>query len=179
MLFLIFSLFTILLFSPFQVSWKLPIPSPLPCLYEHASPPIYPLLPSCPGIPLHWGIEPRQAQGLFFPLMSNKAILYHICGQSHGSLHVYPLVGSPVPWSSGVSGQLTLLPHHLHGAQSRDLRSFSPFSSSSIGNPTLSRMAESISLSICQALAESLRREPYQAPVNKHFEGTHNIVLVW
>jgi hypothetical protein len=41
--------------------------------------------------------------------MSNKSILCHICGQSHGSFHVYYLVGSLVPGSSGVSGQLTLL----------------------------------------------------------------------
>jgi hypothetical protein len=37
------------------------------------------------------------------------AILCHICGQCHGSLHVYSLVSSPVPGSSGESGQLTLL----------------------------------------------------------------------
>ena len=62
-----------------------------------------------PGIPLHWGIEPPQAQGPLLPLMSNKVILCHICGQSHGSLHVYSLVGGPVPGSSGGSSWLTLL----------------------------------------------------------------------
>ena len=55
---------------------------------------------SRPGIPLHWGIKEVQAQGPLHPLMSNKAILCHICGQSHGSLHVYSLVGGPVPGSS-------------------------------------------------------------------------------
>jgi hypothetical protein len=39
-------------------------------------------------------------------LMSNKAILCHIYGQSHGSLHVYYLLGGPVPGSSGGSGRL-------------------------------------------------------------------------
>jgi hypothetical protein len=45
--------------------------------------------------------------GLLLPLMSNKAILCHICSQSHGYLHV--LVGGPVPRSSRGSGRLTLL----------------------------------------------------------------------
>ena len=71
-----------------------------PCLYEGTP---HPLLPSCPGIPLHWGIKHPQAQGLLLPLMSDKAILCHICGRSHGSLHVYSLVGGPVPGSSGGS----------------------------------------------------------------------------
>jgi hypothetical protein len=33
--------------------------------------------------------------------MSNKAIFCHICGQRHRLLHVYTLVGGPVPGSSG------------------------------------------------------------------------------
>ena len=60
--------------SPFQVSpleASYPIP-PSPCLYKGATPPIHPLPPSSPGIPIHWGIEPPQAQGTFLPLMSNK-----------------------------------------------------------------------------------------------------------
>jgi hypothetical protein len=31
-------------------------------------------------------------------LMTNKAILCYMCGWSHGSLHVYPLVGGLVPF---------------------------------------------------------------------------------
>jgi hypothetical protein len=49
----------------------------------------YPLPLSSPGIPLHWSIEPPQAQGLHLSLMSNKAILCHIYSQSHGTLQVY------------------------------------------------------------------------------------------
>ena len=73
------------------------LPPSTPYLYEGAPLHTQPLLPSCPGIPLHWGIEPSQAQGLLLSLMSNKVILCHIYGQSHGSLHVYSLVGGPVP----------------------------------------------------------------------------------
>ena len=87
------------MFSPFQVSpSEPPIPSPSLCLYEGDPPPTHPLLPSRPGIPLHWGIEHPQVQGPFLPLTYNKAILCHICGQRHGSLRVYSLVGGSVPW---------------------------------------------------------------------------------
>jgi hypothetical protein len=43
-----------------------------------------------------------QAQGSLLSLMPNKVILCHICVQSHGSLHVYYLVGDPLPRNSGV-----------------------------------------------------------------------------
>jgi hypothetical protein len=101
----IFSLFTFQMFSLFQVSFsETPIPSP-PCLYEGA-----PLLSSLPGISLHWSMEPPQAQGPLLPLMSNKAILCHICSWSNGSLHVYSLVCGTVAGSSrGWPGRLTLL----------------------------------------------------------------------
>ena len=77
--------------------------------YEGAPPFIHLLLPFHFDIPLHWGIKHPQAQGSLLPLMSNKAILCHICGWSHGSLHVYSSVGGPVSGSLRESGQLTLL----------------------------------------------------------------------
>jgi hypothetical protein len=49
-----------------------------------------------------------HAQGPLLPLISNK-IICHICGQRHGSLHVYSLVGGPDPGSSRGSGLLILL----------------------------------------------------------------------
>jgi hypothetical protein len=85
----IFSFFTFQMFSPFQVSPpENPCPLPFPCLYAGAPPPTYPLRSSCPGIPLHWGIEQPQTQGLLLPLMFIKATLCHISSWSHGSLHV-------------------------------------------------------------------------------------------
>ena len=59
---------------------------PSHCLLTHPLP-----LP-CPGIPLHWDIEPSQDQGPLLPLMPDKAILCYICFWSYGSLHVYSLV---------------------------------------------------------------------------------------
>ena len=93
--------------SPFQVS---PPESPIPfsCFYESAPPTTYLLLPSCPGIPLHWGIKPSQNQGPLLPLMPDNAILCYIYSWSHGLLHVYSLVGSLVPGSSEESGWLIL-----------------------------------------------------------------------
>jgi hypothetical protein len=84
------------------------IPSPIPCFYEGVPPPTHLLPPQCPGIPLHWGIKPSQDQGALLPLMPNKTILCYVCGWSHGSLHVYSLVGGLVPESSGRSGWLML-----------------------------------------------------------------------
>jgi hypothetical protein len=94
----IFSLFTFQMLSPFQVSPpELPSHPPSPCLSTtHSS-----SLASHPGIPLNWSIEPPQVQGLLLILMSNQVILCHIHGWSHGFLHVYFLVGGPVPGSSG------------------------------------------------------------------------------
>ena len=77
--------------------------APSPCS------PTHPLLLPGPGIPLHWGIEPSQDQGPLFPLMSNKALFCCLCSWSHGSLHVYTLVGGLVPGSSGGTGWFTLL----------------------------------------------------------------------
>ena len=89
------------MFSPFQVSpsetpYPFP-PPPSPCLYEGAFSHTHPLPFSHPGIPLHWGIKHPQAQGPLLPLMSNKVILCYICDWSHGSFHVYSLVGGLVP----------------------------------------------------------------------------------
>jgi hypothetical protein len=103
--FWIFYVFTFQMFSPFLVSPLEPlIPSPLPS----ASIRVLPLPPTHsplhgPGIPLHWGIEPWPLL-----LMPDNATLCYICGWSHGSLHVYSLVGDLVPGSSGRSGCLIL-----------------------------------------------------------------------
>jgi len=77
---------------------------PTPCLHEGAHQLTHPLPPPCPGILLHWCIEPSQDQGPLLPLMPNKAILCYICSWSHGSVHVYSLVGGLVPGSSGGGG---------------------------------------------------------------------------
>ena len=89
----------------------LPFRNPYPILPPPAPLPSYPLPSSCPGIPLHWGIKHPQAQGPLLPLMSNKAIFCHICGQCHGLLYVSSLVGGPVPGSSrGVGPVDTVVP---------------------------------------------------------------------
>ena len=71
--------------------------------------PTHPLTLSCPGISLHWGIEPSQGQGPLLSLMTNKIILCYICSWSLESLHVYSLVGGLIPGSSGGTGWFILL----------------------------------------------------------------------
>jgi hypothetical protein len=97
--------------------------------------------------------------------MSNKAILCHNCGQM--SLHVYSLVNGTVPGSSRESGQLILLlppwsckPPQLFQSLLQLLHQ---------GPHSAQWLAMSIHLYICQALAELLRRQQYQAPINMHF----------
>jgi hypothetical protein len=73
-----------------------PIPSPSPCFYDRVPPPNPPPPTSPPSVPLHWDIY-YTFIGPLHPLMSDKAILCYICSWSH----VYSLVGSLVPGSSG------------------------------------------------------------------------------
>jgi hypothetical protein len=76
---------------------------PFPCS------PTQPLLLPCPGIPLHWSIKPSQEQGSLLPLKFYKAILCYICSWSHGSLHMYSLVGGLGLGSSEGTGWFILL----------------------------------------------------------------------
>jgi hypothetical protein len=73
---------------------------PSSCFYEGVPLSTHPLQPPCPHIPLHWGIKPSWDQGPLLPLMP------YIYSWSHGSLHVYSLVGG---LDSGSSGWLILL----------------------------------------------------------------------
>jgi hypothetical protein len=87
----------------------IPFPLLLPFfLHEGAPPPNHPLLPLYSSIQLHWGIK-HQDQEPPLPLMSDKIILCYICIWSHGSFHIYSLLGGLVPVSSGESGWLILL----------------------------------------------------------------------
>jgi hypothetical protein len=129
---------------------------PSPCLYEGAPKPIHAPLTSSPGIPLHWGIKLPQDQGLFLPLMSNKAILCHISSQRHGFLIVYSLIDGSVLGGLGGSGRRVWL-----------VDTVAPFmglqtpSAPSVPSPTppswtpcsVQWLPVSIRLCICQALA--------------------------
>ena len=100
-LLIFFYLFTIKMLSPFPVSpLQTPIKSPFSLFLQGYSP-TYPLLPQQPSIPLCWDIEPPQDRGPPLPLMPDKVILCYICDWSHGSLHVYFLVGDLISGSSG------------------------------------------------------------------------------
>jgi hypothetical protein len=105
----LFCLFIFQMLSPFPVSSPtLPFSSSFPCLHKGAPLPTHPLLSHHPSIPLCWGIKPAQDQGPLLPLITEKSIICYICSWSHGSLHVYSLVGSLAPGSSGGSSWLIL-----------------------------------------------------------------------
>jgi hypothetical protein len=111
----------------------------LSCLFEGAPPTIHTLLPQCPNIPLHWGIKPPQDQGPPLSLMSYKAILCYICSWSHGSLHVYSLVGGLVSGSSGGGVWLLDICCSSYGV-AIPFSPLYPSPNSSIGVPVLSLM---------------------------------------
>ena len=107
--------------------------------------------------------KPHISSPFFFPLplMSDEAILCYICSWSHGSLHVYSLVGDLVPGSSGVlMVQLvnSVLPMWL---QSPSALSGIPLTLP-LGLPcSVQWLAVSTHISICQEQAESLRGQLY------------------
>jgi hypothetical protein len=126
----------------------------------------------CSLIHLHWGIDPSQDQGPFLPLMSNKSIHCYICSWGQGSIHMYSLVGSLVPGSSGVSGWLIFF---FYLWVTNPFSSFSSFSNASIG---VQWLAVNIHLCICQAVAEPLRRQ-LSGSCQQAYLGIYNSVWVW
>jgi hypothetical protein len=128
----IFSSFTFQMLSPSPVPPP-KMPHTLPLLLWGCSP-NYPLPLLRPGIPIHWNIQPSQDQGASLPLMSKKAILCYICEWSHGSLHVYSLVGGLVPGSSGVGVGLVGWYCYSSYGVANPFSSFSPFYNSAIGD---------------------------------------------
>jgi hypothetical protein len=168
LIFTIFWIFSLLHFKCFPLSrsplWKTPshLPSSFPCERVIPQLPRHSHLPAL-AFPYTGALNTLRPKGKLLPLMFNKAILCYICDQSHGSFHVYSLVGSPVPRSSWDSVAPTM------GLQTPSAPS-APSPTPSSGTPhSVQWLAVSICLYICQALAEPLRRQPYQGPVSKHF----------
>jgi hypothetical protein len=89
--------------------------------------------------------------------MSNKAILCHMCSWSHGSLHVYYLVGGPVPRSSRAVWPVDTVapPMGLQILSAPLVPSPSPSSGTRC---SVQWLATNNRLCICQTLAEPLRR---------------------
>jgi hypothetical protein len=90
-------------------------------------------------------------------LMSNTATLSYICSWSHGSHHVYFLVGGSAPGSSGEGVWLVdiVLPVGLQTPSAPSALSLTPLL---VTLCSVQWLAVSIHLCICQALAEPLRR---------------------
>jgi hypothetical protein len=151
----IFSLFTFQMKSLFLVLPKTPYTIPLP-----------PAL----AFPYTGALSLHRTNGIFLPLMPNKAILCYTHGGSHRSLHVYSLVGILVLGNSGGGGvwlvDTVVLPMGFQTPSAFLVLFLNP----PLGTPcSVQWLAMSICLCICEALAEPLRRQLHQAPVSMDF----------
>ena len=141
-------------FSPLQTSYLIPLPPA--SVRELPNPPILP--PYCSNFFLRNGIKPSQNLVPPLPLMLDKAHHCQICSWSHGSLHVYSLVGVLVPVSSAVSIWLISL-LFLWGCKPLQLLCY--FFNSPTGVPVLIQwLPANICNCICQDLIVSFRRHP-------------------
>jgi hypothetical protein len=104
--------------------------------------------------------------------MPDKAILCYICGWSHGSLHVYSLVGGLVPgslagdWGGVWLVDIVVFPMGLQTPSAPWILFLTPPLETLC---SVQWLAVSIHLCTCQVVAETFRRQLYQAPISKHF----------
>ena len=143
-------------------------PSDKPLSYTHSPcSPTHSLPLPCLGISLHAGIKTSQDQGSLFPLLSNKAgDLLHM--QLEPWVPPCVLFGwwfSPwVLWAYWLV-HMFVPPMGLQTSSALSVPSLAP----PLGTLySVQWLVESIQLCICQALAEPLSRQLYQAPFSKH-----------
>jgi hypothetical protein len=116
--------------------------------------------------PLLWGIKPPQDQVCLLSLMPDEAILYYMCSRSH----VYSVVGGLVPGSLGGKGVRWQGPVSFVlpvGLQSPTAPLALPLTLPLGSLGSVQWLAVSICICLSQVLAETLRGQPYQAPLCK------------
>ena len=154
-------------------------------IFQRLSPfPVSPLKPSysilLPATMRVFSLPPilSYLTALAFPYTGNRAFT----GQKASPIDARLLHTRPEPWvppctlfglwssSQEQWGTWQVDTVALPYRAAKSLSSFSPFANFSIGDPVLSPMVSfNIHFCICQTLEEPLRRQPYQAPVSKHF----------
>jgi hypothetical protein len=143
------------------------------CFYEgvpHS--PTHPLLPPCSHIPLHWGILHRT-KCLFSHWCSTRPSFVTICSWSHGSLHVYTLVGGLDPGSTG-----WLILFFLWGI--KPIQLLLTFSNSSIGASVLSPMDACEHLPLYMSGSGKASQETaISSSCHQALLGIHNSVCIW
>jgi hypothetical protein len=117
--------------------------------------------------PIHWGIEPSQDQGPLLPLMPTRSSsATYSAGAVGPSMCTCWLCFSPWELWGVWLIDIVVLPMELQTPLAPSVLSLTPL----LGTPcSVQWLAASICLCICQALAELLRRQLYQASVSKHF----------
>jgi hypothetical protein len=110
-------------------------------------------------------------------LITNKAILCYICSWSHGSLHVYSLVGGLVRGSFG--GTVSLYCCSSYGSIN-PFSSLGPFSNSSIGNSVVSAMVGCDHLPLyLPGTGRASQETTTTGFCQQALVGIHNSVWVW
>jgi hypothetical protein len=122
--------------------WKLlSHPPPFTSMSVFPYPPTHTCLHALEFLYTVASIKHSQDQGSLFPLMFDKTIVCYMCSCSHGSFHVYFLVGGLVPGNSGDSGWFIMLFSLL---VCKYIQLPSPFFNSCIGDPIGSPMFSSM-----------------------------------
>jgi hypothetical protein len=146
---------------------------PSPCFYKGALPP--PTLSSAPSHSPALGHQAFTRQRAPSPIDARQG--HPLPARAMGSLHVYCLVCGLLPRSSrGIClVDIVVLPMGLQTPSSPSVLYLTP----PLGTPcSVQWLSMSISLCICQVLAEPLERQLHQAPVTMHFL-TSTIVSVF
>ena len=140
--------------------------------------PISPLLllanPPTP-ISLSWHSSTLD-EGTLLPWMYNKAIFCYICIWSHGSLHVYSLVGGLVLGALGVGTGWFILLFFIWGPNPFSFVSPSP--NFSIGFPC-SVWWLAVSICICIGSGKASQRTAISGSCQQALPGISNSVWVW
>jgi hypothetical protein len=132
---------------------------------------------SHPYLPLHCWIESSHDWEPLRLFMINKFILCYICGFSHGTIHVFSLVGGLVPGRSGVLVSLYCCSSY---GGCNPLSSEGPFSSASITYTVFTPMVawEHPPLYL-SGTGRVSQKTAISSFCQQTLVGIHNHVLVW
>ena len=151
--------------SPFPITPRTPILFTLPCSYDSVSPPNHPLPPTCPPITLPWGIETSQDQRTTTHVQQGHPLLHRRLEPWVAPCVLFGWWFSPWELWGYWLVHIVVPPMGLQTPSAPWVLSLVPSLRTLC---SIQWMTMSIHFCMCQALAEPLRRQLYQAPVSKH-----------